>query len=157
MAGGMELGTKTKGKRSLDAALNLVPFIDLMAVTIVFLIMSAVWTQLGSLHASAAPPSGPPLTSPDERPVTVLFTLKTLTLQVGGSVIATLPVSRDDRGKLLLAELGRHLDELKAQLPDQASVSLNTEDAVAYEDLVRVMDTCIASRFPAVTVEAASD
>jgi biopolymer transport protein TolR len=39
MAGGMDLGTSGKGgKKSLDAALNLVPFIDLMAVTIVFLI-----------------------------------------------------------------------------------------------------------------------
>lgn len=29
MAGGMDLGTSTKGgKRSLDAAINLVPFID---------------------------------------------------------------------------------------------------------------------------------
>ena len=45
MAGGMDLGTGGKGKKKpLDAAINLVPFIDLMAVTISFLIMTAVWT-----------------------------------------------------------------------------------------------------------------
>ena len=53
MAGGMDVGVSHKGGRKpLDAALNLVPFIDLMAVTIVFLIMTAVWTQLGKLTVS---------------------------------------------------------------------------------------------------------
>lgn len=52
MAGGLDLGGSgaVKGRRPLDAALNLVPFIDLMAVTIVFLIMTAVWTQVGRLQ-----------------------------------------------------------------------------------------------------------
>ena len=40
MAGGMDLGTGGKGKKKpLDTAINLVPFIDLMAVTISFLNM----------------------------------------------------------------------------------------------------------------------
>ncbi len=53
MAGGMDLGTSSKGgKKALDSAINLVPFIDLMAVLIVFLIMSAVWTQLGRLQVA---------------------------------------------------------------------------------------------------------
>ena len=50
MAGGMDLGTSKGGKKALDAAINLVPFIDLMAVTISFLIMTAVWTQIGRLQ-----------------------------------------------------------------------------------------------------------
>ena len=53
MAGGMDLGGGGgKGKKPLDTTINLVPFIDLMAVTIVFLIMTAVWTQLGRLQVS---------------------------------------------------------------------------------------------------------
>ena len=55
MAGGMDLGKSGKGgKKPLDAAINLVPFIDLMAVTISFLIMTAVWTQIGRLQVSQA-------------------------------------------------------------------------------------------------------
>ncbi len=39
MAGGMDLGDGGKSKKKpLDTAINLVPFIDLMAVTISFLI-----------------------------------------------------------------------------------------------------------------------
>ena len=49
MAGGMDLGAKKGGKKSLDTPINLVPFIDLMAVTISFLIMTAVWNQVAKL------------------------------------------------------------------------------------------------------------
>ena len=55
MAGGMDLGQGGKGgKKPLDTAINLVPFIDLMAVTISFLIMTAVWTQIGRLQVAQA-------------------------------------------------------------------------------------------------------
>lgn len=40
------------GKKPLDAAVNLVPFIDLMAVTISFLILTAISTQLDCLQVS---------------------------------------------------------------------------------------------------------
>ena len=61
MAGGMDLGNTGKGgKKPLDTAINLVPFIDLMAVTIAFLIMTAVWTQVGRLQVGqAGGPSDP--------------------------------------------------------------------------------------------------
>ena len=38
------------GGKSVDVDINLVPFIDLMSVTISFLIMTAVWTQVGRLE-----------------------------------------------------------------------------------------------------------
>ena len=54
MAGGMDLGTNGKSrKKPLDTTINLVPFIDLMAVTISFLIMTAVWVQIGRLQISS--------------------------------------------------------------------------------------------------------
>ena len=55
MAGGMDLGQGgNRGPKPLDAAINLVPFIDLMACTIAFLIMTAVWTQLGRLQVTSS-------------------------------------------------------------------------------------------------------
>ena len=35
-----------KGKKALDATLNLVPFIDLLSCCISFLLITAVWTQI---------------------------------------------------------------------------------------------------------------
>lgn len=44
-------GSKSAGgRRSLDAELNLVPFIDLLSMCICFLLMTAVWIQVGELE-----------------------------------------------------------------------------------------------------------
>src|SRR3954471_3297355 len=37
-------------RRGLDAEINLVPFIDLLSMCICFLLMTAVWIQLGALE-----------------------------------------------------------------------------------------------------------
>ncbi len=163
MAGGMDLGGGGKGgKKPLDVAINLVPFIDLMAVTIVFLIMTAVWTQIGRLQVSqsgqSSSDSEPPPTT--LQPITLLITDKELKLQVGGSQLDPLPITRNDRGQLEIEKLVVKLKELKTQQPDQAAITLSTEDAVKYEDLVRIIDTVIkdgaTDLFPSVSVSPAS-
>jgi len=163
MAGSMDLGTGGKGgKKPLDAALNLVPFIDLMAVTIVFLIMTAVWTQLGRLQVSqsgqSASESEPPPTT--LQPITLLITEKDLKLTVGGSQLDPLPITRDDKGRIEVEKLIGKLKELKTQQPDQSAITLSTEDAVKYEDLVRLIDTVVSEGtnplFPSVSVSPAS-
>lgn len=159
---GMDMGGGGKpGKKNLDAALNLVPFIDLMAVTIVFLIMTAVWTQLGRLQVSQAgqnaSESEPPPTQ--LQPITLLITEKDLKLTVGGAQLEPLPISRTN-GKIDVDKLLVKLKELKTQQPDQAAITLSTEDAVKYEDLVRLIDTVVADGsaplFPSVSVSSAT-
>lgn len=159
MAGGMDLGTSGKGgKKPLDAAINLVPFIDLMAVTIVFLIMTAVWTQLGRLQVSqsgnSASEEPPPQTQ--LQPITVLITEKELRISVGGSQLDPMPITRDSKQRMEVAKFTDKLKELKNQQPEQNAITLSTEDAVRYEDLVRVIDTCIGGQFPSVSVSPAS-
>src|ERR1700687_1989245 len=96
MAGGMDLGTGGKSKKkALDAAINLVPFIDLMAVTICFLIMTAVWTQIGRLQVSQAPGAPSEETKDESLPVTLLITGTGLKLTVGGAVLSPMPFVRD--------------------------------------------------------------
>src|SRR4051812_29993019 len=106
MAGGMDLGDgggKGKKKKPLDTAINLVPFIDLMAVTISFLIMTAVWTQIGRLQVSQ---SGGP-TDPNQEqqenktvPLTLLISEKELKLSAGSSVYDPIPITRDANNKI---------------------------------------------------------
>ena len=156
MAGGMDLGTSKGGKKPLDAAINLVPFIDLMAVTISFLIMTAVWTQIGRLQVSS---SGGPTIDTNEPPqlsVTLLLTDRELKLSAGGATFDAIPLVRDAQRRLDLARLGEKLKELKAQQPDLVAITLNAEDTVRYEDLVRVIDECIAQGLPNVSVAGAT-
>jgi len=160
MAGGMDLGDSGKGKKKkpLDVMINLVPFIDLMAVTIVFLIMTAVWTQLGRLQVSQAGQNASEEPPPEQnlQPITLLLTEKEIRLSVGGSQFDPIPLIRDEKGSVDLSKLISKLKELKTQQPDQSNITLQTEDAVVYEDLVGVIDACIGNQFPSVSVSPAS-
>jgi biopolymer transport protein ExbD len=166
MAGGMDLGDSGgKGKKKpLDTAINLVPFIDLMAVTISFLIMTAVWTQIGRLQVQqAGGPSDPNQEQTEQKtvPLTLLITEKELKLTAGGSALDPIPlVLKDGLGgkkKLDLIKLTAKLKELKAQLADQWSsqITLNTEDGVTYDILVQVIDECMGAGIPNITVAPA--
>lgn len=58
-----------RGRRALDATLNLVPFIDLLSCCIAFLLITAVWTTLARVDvtqaggASCVNEDGPPAPS----------------------------------------------------------------------------------------------
>jgi biopolymer transport protein TolR len=160
MAGGMDLGNSggKGGKKPLDAAINLVPFIDLMAVTISFLIMTAVWTQIGRLQVSQA--GGP--TDPSEQeetpktiPLTLLITSTEVRLTAGGTAYDPIPLGNVEAPKLDLTKLAEKIKEIKTQIPDQSSITLQTEDSVRYDVLVRIVDECIGAGLPQVSVQAA--
>ena len=159
MAGGMDTGQGGKGKKSLDVAINLTAFIDLMAVTISFLIMTAVWTQIGRLQVSQA--GGPSTEEQQEEEKTktvqlsLLITPTELRLTADQSAFDPIPLTKDAKGKTDLTKLVARFKELKAQLPDQSAITLQPEDKVRYEDLVRIIDECIGSGLPQVSVSAA--
>jgi biopolymer transport protein TolR len=158
MAGGMDLGGGGKGgKKSLDTAINLVPFIDLMAVTISFLIMTAVWTQIGRLQVANSGQSAEPTEATEDKtpPITLVISERELRLSAGASNFDPIPVTRDSNNKLDVTKLKDKFKELKAQLPDAAAITLQAEDGIRYEDLVRIIDECKGSGLEAVSVAAA--
>jgi len=58
--GGIDVGGGGGGKRkSLDSEINMIPMIDLLMVTISFLLITAVWTHMARINADAQVP-GPP-------------------------------------------------------------------------------------------------
>jgi biopolymer transport protein ExbD len=58
--GGVNVDSGGKGgRRSLDSEINMIPMIDLLMVTISFLLITAVWTHMSRLNADAQVP-GPP-------------------------------------------------------------------------------------------------
>ena len=153
MAGGMDLGNSGKGgKKPLDAAINLVPFIDLMAVTISFLIMTAVWTQISRLQVSQA--GGPSDSPPDEKAITLtlLITEQGFRVDAGGAQEVVPKVN----GAYDYKVLNDKLKLLRTQFPDQHSITVQSEDSVKYVDLVKVIDACVGFEFSGVSVSAAS-
>jgi biopolymer transport protein TolR len=152
MAGGMDLGTGGKGgKKPLDAAINLVPFIDLMAVTISFLIMTAVWTQITRLQVSQA--GGPSSdTPPDEKALQLNLTIteRGYTLSAQGALQEVPKVS----GTYDVKGLEDKLKLIRTNFPDQRTITVQSEDAVKYVDLVKVIDTCVGIGLDSVSVSA---
>lgn len=51
------------GRRSLDSEINMIPMIDLLMVTISFLLITAVWSHMSRINADAQVP-GPPGVTP---------------------------------------------------------------------------------------------
>lgn len=156
MAGGMDLGGSKGGKKPLDTAINLVPFIDLMAVIITFLIMTAVWSQISRLQVSqSGGPSDSPPTETKTLPLNLIVSEKGFTLSSGGTAIEIPKVSGnfiychptgtdklednkcDENASLIGA-----LKKVKAEVPDQRNITVQAEDGVKYKDLVKVIDAC---------------
>jgi len=92
------------GRRSLDTEINMIPMIDLLMVTISFLLITAVWVQSSRIDASANVPgtdTTPPCEGTDCKPEARLHVQTTdpakfvLVWKEGGTVVRTAEVPRE--------------------------------------------------------------
>lgn len=141
------------GRRPVDATVSLVPFIDLLSSLIAFLMMTAVWTQVGALPVSQEGAAPADTAAPQQPllPVTLLLTERGYTLSVGPSQEEVPKKAGAFDAEGLLDKLR---DARRAQ-PEQAHVTVSAEDAVEYQDLVRAIDLCLAADLADVSVQAA--
>ncbi len=82
--GGVDVGEGGGKKRATNSDINMIPFIDLLMVTIAFLLITAVWTTNSRINADAQVP-GPPDPNKELTPQTPE---KVLNLHVGDSEFA---------------------------------------------------------------------
>ena len=166
MGGGAmpEGGGKGK-KKSLDAIINVVPAIDLLSCCISFLLFTAVWTQISRLQAQQMGQDPNPVAAEEQKQMTVTvqvlekgFVINSTspTGAAGALEIPALGKRPDGSPQFDLKELAAKLKQLKVDFPDQAAFTVAAEDAVLYEDLVRVIDTCVGAGLVSVSVTATS-
>jgi biopolymer transport protein ExbD len=161
MAGGgmpEEGGGGKRRKKALDAVINVVPAIDLLSCCITFLLYTAVWTQISRLQVQQLGTGAPEPTAAEQRQ-TLLVTLAmgergfNLSTSAGTSVdIPTLGRDADGKIRFDLKALADSLRALKGNYPDAAAITVQSEDTVAYGDLVQVIDSAIGAGLVAVTV-----
>ena len=151
-------GHGRRRKRSLDAAINVVPAIDLLSCCISFLLFTAVWTQISRLQVQQLG-TGAPETEQAEPQKQLVVTLSmgergfNLTTSAGTSI--DIPaLGRGEKGDIRfdVKALADQLKQLKTGFPDAASITVSAEDTVTYGDLVQVIDTCVGSGLAAVAV-----
>jgi biopolymer transport protein TolR len=132
----MGISLETGGRRSSGFDLNLVPFIDLLSVNITFLLVTAVWSELGDVPleqrvGAGGVSGGPP-------PITVSVRPDGIT------------VLRSEPDRVLLGvsngfawdDLGREFDARVT--PGERRVNLCVSDGLPYEVMIRALDVARA-------------
>jgi biopolymer transport protein ExbD len=142
------------GKRSLNASLNLVPYIDLLTCMVAFLLITAVWTQLAQLKLSQRVPGTED--GKDEKPMAKIAVV------VGDDNLNVVvnqdrEVVPDKNGQPDWDILSTLLKKAKSQFPDKDDVQIASVDSVVFGRLTGVMDTTIAAGFPAVALVPGSE
>lgn len=172
---GVNVSASGGGRRSLDAEINAVPMVDLMMVTISFLLITAVWSHMARLDATTAVPSSdpaPPVEN-DARPKTLEIEAKAdrfvVSWKRGAQTLETSDVAVEDakhaagavRYPALAAKIaeawrsgGEHRDASDHAF-DRAV--LKVHDRMPYGDIVGVMDAVEATHRPVVRAGKMAD
>jgi biopolymer transport protein ExbD len=160
---GVDVGGGGGKRRSVDSDINMIPFIDLLMVTISFLLITAVWSHMARINADAQVP-GPPRPDTEQEKVEPEKILHiemrqpekfTLTWKQGAQVVNSFDIPRrddvkDDKGNKVvrypdlgtrIAEewknTGSHRDPTDKKL-DQAV--LHTDNDTQYMFIIGVID-----------------
>ena len=98
-------GGRSSGKKALNVELNLVPFIDLLTCLICFLLMAAVWVQIGKISVTQSGTGAPADQTPEERQrlhLVVTVTPQGFLLSGNGNTIADI-LKKDNQYDLKIA------------------------------------------------------
>lgn len=164
---GVDVGTQGGARRATNSEINMIPFIDLLMVTIAFLLITAVWVTNSRINADAQVPG----TEQCHGDCTTQ-TEKVLHLNIGendfglvwkqaGTVVSEVHIPKvtteigDDQSKLVRypelahaitkewSERGSHTDPSDRK-PDQAV--LHSDNRTPFKELVAVLDAIHATK-----------
>lgn len=145
------------GDRSVAIDVNLVPFIDLMSVCIIFLLITAVWTQVSMIQIGSSiygkkttdeQPKPPPRA---EIPFRLDVKADGYAVTVGKQGFSLPKVGGQYDDARLLAELKK----VKELYPEKMDGVITVQDALPYEELIRGMDAMLSAGFPEISVATA--
>jgi biopolymer transport protein ExbD len=163
--GGVDVGGDGK-KKSTNADINMVPFIDLLMCTIAFLLITAVWVTNSRMNADAQVP-GPP--NPDKE-VTPQTPEKVLNLHVnetdfalvwkqGATVVSEVRVPKPtppEGGMIRYPELAKKLEQewnTNANHRDPSDKKLDqailhSDNRTPFKEIIAVLDAIYATKRP---------
>ena len=145
------------GKKPVDAAINLVPFIDLLSCCISFLLITAVWTQLARMDVQQKGQGA--AGSVDEKPPENQVNL-TLFVNADGYIFSkstgestniackTPGVGAGGCEEYDYVKLSEILTKAKTDYPEKNDLAIKADDAVIYDKIVHTMDVALTSHFP---------
>jgi len=155
MAGVQE---ERKGGRSTNVEVNIVPFIDLMSVLVIFLLITAVWSQVSMIQIGSSiygKKSNDDKVEPPPK-VEVPFRLDIKDsghrLIIGRNEVSIPKIGNEYDMVKLIAELKK----VKEIYPDKADCVVTMTDSLAYVNLIDGMDALLQSGFPQISISTAA-
>ena len=155
MAGG---GGGGGGKRSANAELNLVPYIDLLSTLICFLLITAVWQNVTviSTNSNITPPSDPdtfnpnPPPTPDKEKIEISLKIKQSHLEfTANKNVTNIIYTNTGLDRMAFKNV---LQKAKLDYPDIKEIIINSETGVAYKYLVQTMDILSEEKYNDVAI-----
>ena len=149
-----QIEENNKGGRSSNVDVNIVPFIDLMSVLVIFLLITAVWTQVSMIQIGSS-----------------IYGKKTTDEKVEPPPRAEIPFRLDikdfgyrvivGRQEVSIAKLGAEYDvsklitelkKIKEIYPEKVDCVVTMSDNLAYVNLIKGMDALLQSGFPQISI-----
>lgn len=133
-------------KKHLDFELNLIPFIDLLSTCICFLLITAVWMQIGSMNVKQAV-GGQSAAETEKKPIAWIF------MELDGSVTidvrdsAAVPANlrkakvQGVQGKPDLDAVNKLATEIRHVEPGLRTALIQPKSQTNYEDIIDLMDS----------------
>jgi len=161
--GGVDVGEGGKHKRAMNADINMIPFIDLLMVTVAFLLITAVWVTNSRINANAQVPgppnpSTPPTNVPQEKILNLIVEPEQFTLswKQGNDVVSEVkitkpadpgdPIKYPDLAKKIEDEVGHQ--QLRNDPADRKldQAILHTDNHTPFKEIVAVLDALYATK-----------
>jgi biopolymer transport protein ExbD len=145
------VGGSGGGKKSVDADIPLIPFIDLLLCCVMFLLVSAVWNQLAAVEANQQIP-GDTADSVSLEHTERMILAVTPDGYVLGSTLGertTIPKNGDRYDDEALVAALEHSQQVVRNHDD---LIIAPEDGVRFEDMIGAMDLANGAGFTNVSV-----
>ncbi|MGQ9705801.1 MAG: ExbD/TolR family protein [bacterium] len=147
---------RKKKKHAIDEELELVPFIDMFAVLLTFLLITATILQTAIIELSlpTAAGTGTGTSKTEEsvpQPLTLSIIITDKGLTIGGSG-AILPMISKKGGNYDFVELSKQLTKIKEKFPAQTQVIIVCEPEILYDSIIKTMDCCLEAGFPEIAL-----
>ena len=151
----MRINRPNSGGQNQVVELNLVPFIDLMSVCIIFLLITAVWTQVSMIQLGASIYSNKTEDDPIKPPPFVEVVLRVDVSTEGfrlvvGKKMTSIPNNQD--GQYDKDTLVNKLKDVKLKYPEKIDGIATVRDEVKYKHLIEAMDSLLIAGFSQVSI-----
>jgi biopolymer transport protein TolR len=143
-----------KGGRNSNVDVNIVPFIDLMSVLVIFLLITAVWTQVSMIQIGSSIYGKRTNDEKVEPPPRAEIPFR-LDIKASGYKVLV------GRQELNIAKSGGEYDfdkllvelkKIKEIYPDKQDCVVTMSDDLAYVNLIGGMDALLQSGFPQISI-----